>query len=282
MLSVDCLKRNGHNRREPSEIITMVIIVTSILVSFTSTTSNTSNMYFDKPLLPTENSNVFQFAPIPVFQKIYDDEELHTILYNLGFNRLNEQQLLMGQELPGRYDIERQSTYEYQYEKKDQWTEANELNPIGSRFYTPPNDFLKIDHPAIKIVNKRIEDAFGDLLATTHQKIDLKDWPPTITESWIQYYYPTDGRGHNQHNHCRWSADEAPRIGYAGGYYLSDGEPIKDHPYSGVFCFHVRGMTHFIRPKRGMLMLWPYDIIHSVKPFYGKSHRSVINFNIQL
>ena len=24
---------------------------------------------------------------------------------------------------------------------------------------------------------------------------------------------------------------------YSGGYYLSDGEPIKDHPYSGVFAF---------------------------------------------
>jgi len=28
-------------------------------------------------------------------------------------------------------------------------------------------------------------------------------------------------------------------------------------------------------------MIWPYDIVHSVKPFYGKTQRCVINFNIQ-
>ena len=239
-------------------------------------------MYFKKPLIATEKENIFHLAPIPVYQKVFDDEELHTFLFNKGFNELTEQQKLMGQELPDRYDIERQSTYKYQYERKDQWTEATEYNPIGSRFYTPPNDFLKTNHLAIDVINERIIKGFGELMDATQIEYDLKDWPPTITESWIQYYHPADGRGHNQHNHCRWHPNEEPKIGYAGGYYLSDGEPIKDHPYSGAFCFHHRGMTHFIRPKRGMLMMWPYDIVHSVKPFYGKSHRCVINFNIQL
>ena len=79
-----------------------------------------------------------------------------------------------------------------------------------------------------------------------------------------------------------WQPSEEPQVGYSGGYYLSDGEPIKDHPYSGAFCFHLRGMSYFVRPKQGMLMMWPNDIVHSVKPFYGKKHRCVINFNIQL
>jgi hypothetical protein len=69
---------------------------------------------------------------------------------------------------------------------------------------------------------------------------------------------------------------------FSGGYYLSDGKPIKDHPYSGVFAFHIRGMKYYIRPKKGMLIIWPYDIVHSVEPFYGEEHRCVINFNIQL
>ena len=30
-----------------------------------------------------------------------------------------------------------------------------------------------------------------------------------------------------------------------------------------------------------MLILWPYDIVHSVKPFYGKTYRVVINFNVE-
>ena len=81
---------------------------------------------------------------------------------------------------------------------------------------------------------------------------------------------------------CRWDPNEAPFIGFSGGYYLSDGEPFADHTYSGAFVFHVRDYDYYIRPKKGMLILWPYDIVHSVTPFYGKSHRCVINFNIQV
>lgn len=237
-------------------------------------------MNYKYPLQKTENENIFHLAPIPVFMKVFDDEPLHTHLYNLGFNNLSESQKLMGQELPEQYDDHRQSTYEYPYEKRDMWTEETEYNPIGSRFHVPPNDFLKFDDDGVRFLNERIISSFRQIMISTQQ--DISNWPPIITESWIQYYNPTAGRGHNQHNHCRWSPDEEPRIGYAGGYYLSDGEPLKDHPYSGAFCFHIRGMTHFIKPKRGMLMMWPYDIVHSVKPFYGKSHRCVINFNIQL
>ena len=65
-------------------------------------------------------------------------------------------------------------------------------------------------------------------------------------------------------------------------YYLSDGNPIKDHPYSGTFAFHIRGERHYIRPKAGMLMMWPHDLLHSVAPFYGETYRTVINFNIEV
>jgi len=68
---------------------------------------------------------------------------------------------------------------------------------------------------------------------------------------------------------------------YSGGYYLDDGDPLKDHPYSGAFAFHIGGKKHYIRPREGMLLIWPHDIIHSVEPFYGSRHRAVINFNIQ-
>ena len=98
----------------------------------------------------------------------------------------------------------------------------------------------------------------------------------------MQYYEPGQGRGHNAHNHCRWYDSETKKIQFSGGYYLSDGEPLKDHPYSGVFAFHIREMKYYIRPQRGLLLIWPSDIIHSVSPFYGKTHRAVINFNIEI
>jgi hypothetical protein len=235
-------------------------------------------MNFKQPLIPTLDEYVFQLAPIPVYQRIFDDV-LTDKVYKLGLEALDDTQKRMGQELPLQYDSERQSTYEVNYNREDQWVEDHEFPPIGSRFYTPPNDFLNYDNEDVKLIKRRIEGGFLQLLKSIGKQVQDK---PFITESWLQYYDPFSGRGHNAHNHCRWSHDEAKPIMFSGGYYLSDGDPIADHPYSGVFSFHIRGMKHYIRPKKGMLLIWPYDIVHSVEPFYGKEHRAVINFNIQV
>ena len=235
-------------------------------------------MHFKQPLLPTEDDHVFHLAPIPVYQRIFDDV-LTDKVYQLGLDTLTDTQKRMGQELPQQYDIERQSTYEISYDREDQWVEDHEFPPIGSRFYTPPNDFLNNEDSDVQIIRRRIEGGFLQLLKSIGKQVQDK---PVITESWLQYYDPFSGRGHNAHNHCRWHHSEAKPIMFSGGYYLSDGDPIKDHPYSGVFSFHIRGMKYYIRPKKGMLIIWPYDIVHSVEPFYGSKHRAVINFNIQV
>jgi len=235
-------------------------------------------MNFKQPIIKSDKDNLFYLAPIPLLQKKYDDKHLHDLVYVYGFNKLNKVEKQMGQELPEQYDSERQSTFE-PIEVKDMWVESTERNPIGSRFHVPPNNFLDDTDDNVQLIRKRIEDSFFELLDSLEIPHQLQC---SITESWIQYYNPYEGRGHNQHNHCRWQSNEEPEVGFSGGYYLSDGEPLKDHPYSGVFCFHIRGMSHFIKPNDGMLMIWPNDIVHSVKPFYGKKHRCVINFNIQL
>lgn len=235
-------------------------------------------MHFKQPLLPTGDDHVFHLAPIPVYQRIFEDT-LTDKVYQLGLNTLTDTQKRMGQELPQQYDIERQSTYEISYDREDQWVEDHEFPPIGSRFYTPPNDFLNNEDSDVQIIRRRIEGGFLQLLKSIGKQVQDK---PVITESWLQYYDPFSGRGHNAHNHCRWHHSEAKPVMFSGGYYLSDGDPIKDHPYSGVFSFHIRGMKYYIRPKKGMLIIWPYDIVHSVEPFYGKKHRAVINFNIQV
>ena len=235
-------------------------------------------MYVQRPLVPTSQPNLFHLAPIPVYMKVFGDDEFHDEVYTFGFENLTPQQKLMGQELPEQYDINRQSNYSVNYDKREMWVEPTEYNPIGSRFWTPPNDFLDMDNENVKKIRRRVESGYMELLDMLGFQHNRK---PDITESWIQYYNPTEGRGHNAHNHCRWQPNEETTLNFSGGYYLSDGDPIADHPYSGVFTFHIRGMSHFIRPKKGMLIIWPYDIVHSVKPFYGKTHRCVINFNIQ-
>jgi hypothetical protein len=234
-------------------------------------------MIFKISTYPTEHENIDFLAPIPMFSKQFKDDELHQEVFDFGFNNLTEQQKQMGQELPEQYDTERAKIWNGEYLYGDQWIEPTDQNPIGSRFYVPPNNFLDIDHPGIKILRDRIIESY----CYTLDKLNYNYTDVILTESWIQYYEPTSGRGHNKHNHCRWSHDEFNSLGFSGGYYLSDGEPVKDHPYSGAFTFHIREHSHFIRPKKGLLLIWPNDIVHSVKPFYGKTHRCVINFNIQ-
>ncbi len=221
---------------------------------------------------PTSKDNIFHLAPIPVFKKVYEDDIITNRVYDFGLQILDAEQRRMGQELPGQYDVDRQVNYVINYDRREEWIEDHELQPIGSRFYVKPNDFLDAENADVDVIKRRVKAGFKELIGEEG----------TVTESWLQYYEPTEGRGHNAHNHNRWqSIEEKPKM-FSGGYYLSDGDPLKDHPYSGVFAFHIRGAKHFVRPKAGMLLIWPHDIIHSVEPFYGATYRAVINFNIQI
>ena len=235
-------------------------------------------MYFKEPLISTNQEDIFHLAPIPVFRKVFTDHFLHDEVYEFGKKNLTKTQKRMGQELVGQHDKERMNIYKKVAFEKNEWIEETEKNPIGSRYHVPPNNLLDIEIPSILEIRKRIENSFIYLVDSLGFEHDGK---PQITESWAQYYAPFDGRGQTHHNHARWQAHEEPRLGFSGGYYLSDGKPKKDHPYSGVFTFHIRGMSYFIRPQKGMLIIWPNDIVHSVKPFFGEEDRCVINFNIQ-
>ena len=237
-------------------------------------------MYFRKPMIQSNMDWIQYLAPIPVYKRQFDDDAFHERLFQLGFTELNDAQRRMGQELPGQYDQERYENYNDWYGNQEEWVEDG-FPPIGSRFSVPPNNFLELDNDDVREMRRRIVEAFDYTLKHIEMVPGDSELNPTITESWAQWYEPHHGRGHNKHNHCRWDPNEAPYIGFSGGYYLSDGEPFPDHTYSGAFVFHIRDYDYYIRPKKGMLILWPYDIVHSVTPFYGKSHRCVVNFNIQ-
>ena len=236
-------------------------------------------MHYNKPLHNTKQQDIFHLAPIPVYKRVFKNDIITQRVYDLGLRILDNDQKKMGQELVGKYDEERAKNYDVNYDRKNEWVESNELQPIGSRFHVPPNDFLDFNNSDVEIIERRIIMGFKTLI----HSLDVTSTAiPEITESWLQYYEPTKGLGHNAHNHNRWHPSEEKPLMFSGGYYLSDGEPVKDHPYSGAFSFHIRGGKYYIRPEAGMLLIWPHDIIHSVEPFYGKSHRAVINFNIQL
>lgn len=229
---------------------------------------------------PTNKENIFHLSPIPVYKRRFINCPITKKIDNLGFRILSKEQKLMGQELPNQYDNKRQDNYKINYDYQEEWVENHNLQPIGSRFFVKPNNFLSEwsyqpekgkGNKDVDIIIRRIKAGFKELTGKDGE----------ITESWAQYYEPGAGRGHNAHNHNRWQHEEEKPLMYSGGYYLDDGDPLKDHPYSGAFAFHIGGKKHYVRPREGMLLIWPHDIIHSVEPFYGKRHRAVINFNIQ-
>lgn len=237
-------------------------------------------MYFSQPIHNSGIDNVKFLAPIPVYQKVFNDDELHDRVYNLGLRSLSITQKRMGQELPEQLDQERIDNYEVGYHRKDSWVEDDDKMPIGSRYFTPPNNFLNFDNEDVTVINDRIRKGYKEIINGLGHNYTTKS--NRISESWLQYYEPTAGRGHNQHNHCNWDRkEETDHFMFSGGYYLADGDPLLDHPYSGVFSFHLRDYQHLVRVKKGLLMMWPSDIVHSVKPFYGQNYRAVINFNIR-
>ena len=101
-------------------------------------------MFFPKPLIESKEKNIYHLAPVPVYMEVFDDDVLHEEVYNLGLDFLSPEQKRMGQELPGQYDSERQKWYDVPSDSQEQWVEYDEQIPIGSRYYTPPNDFLKM------------------------------------------------------------------------------------------------------------------------------------------
>ena len=125
--------------------------------------TNITQSVFDKPLVPTEEEFIFQLAPIPVYKRIYDDN-ISDKAYKLGLEILTPIQQQMGQELPDQYDIERQSFYGLNYHRKEEWIENHGFPPIGSRFYTPPNNFLETEEEVVSIIKNRIIEGFYSLL----------------------------------------------------------------------------------------------------------------------
>jgi len=106
---------------------------------------------------------------------------------------------------------------------------------------------------------------------------DGADGEAWISESWVQFYKQADYKV--LHNHERYGPPY-PDNRWAGSYYIDDGDPDSTMPYSGVLSFRVRQVNYYVRPRPGLLLMWPADILHQVHPFYGSRERVAVNFNI--
>ena len=209
-------------------------------------------------------------APVPVIYHEYtaaDLDSFHLELIRTARQSLSEPEI----EVP---DVRHRDDMGRRFEFGDDAWSEEQIPAIGVWHGVPTNAFL--DNPAepVRRLRALIVDRYRFALSATAQ-VDAVD--PWISESWIQFY--KDGDYKVLHNHERYGPPY-PEERWSGAYYLADGTPDPTMPYAGMFSFRVRQTNYYIRPKPGLLLLWPSDILHEVAPFYGKDERIVVNFNI--
>jgi hypothetical protein len=222
-------------------------------------------------LLPA-NGDLHHLAPIPVIYhevSIPDIAGFHLDLIRIARELLSESEI----EVPDvRHKDDMGKSIEFD---NDSWSET-QIPAIGVWHCVPTNNFLGNPAEPVQHLKSIVEDRYRFALDAT-SGIHAKQ--PWISESWIQFY--KDGDHKVLHNHERYGPPY-PQERWCGAYYLDDGTPDPAMPYSGMFSFRVRQTSYYIRPKPGLLLMWPADILHEVASFYGKDERIVINFNINL
>jgi len=213
------------------------------------------------------------FAPVPLVYRdigLDDLEQLNRDLAAIARRRFDEPVL----EVPDRRHI--RDLGRAPESRDENWSER-QIAAVGIWHRVPTNNLLDVPEVAVKRLRDVIEERYLVALSVLGVLEPSEEVAPVVTESWIQFYKNGDDKV--LHNHGRYGPPY-PRHQWSGAYYLDDGDPHPDMPYSGVFSFRVRSENYFIRPRAGLLMMWPADILHEVHPFYGSRERIVINFNI--
>lgn len=220
-------------------------------------------------LLPVTD-DLHHLAPVPVIYHLVQDPDIDTFhrdLIRMARESLTEAEL----DVP---DVRHQDDMGKRFEfTDDSWSER-QLPAIGVWHGVPTNRFLDNPAPPVQRVKALIDDRYRFAVRATTGIDAEKPW---ISESWIQFY--KDGDYKVLHNHERYGPPYLDEP-WSGGYYLTDGQPDASMPYAGMFSFRIRQANYFIKPKAGLLLMWPSDILHEVSPFYGKDERIVVNFNI--
>lgn len=214
--------------------------------------------------------DLYHFAPIPFVYHIVADQDIkewHKELISDAIRSYDSDIL----EVPDERHINQLGTPPEAIEQM--WIESA-IPAVGVWHRVPTNQFLNLETDAVKRLNTLILSRYRHALLHSGIEGSIN---PSISESWIQFYKTSDYKV--LHNHERYGPPYPPNR-WAGAYYIDDGQPDANMPYSGVLSFRVRSENHFIRPKPGLLIMWPADILHEVHPFYGDRERIVVNFNV--
>ncbi len=236
----------------------------------------------------SENSHLHLLDPIPVWKRKIeasevggDLEKFNNRLLEIARGFYHDWQL----EVPDERHVNSKSMLPMdEYKKMDEreFFEHPTHPAVGKWHLVPTNNFFSLEDPEVKHLKNLILNDYRTALEE-YMKYEydgfLQDTRFFMDESWLQFYKNGDYKV--LHNHLRYNLEPTEhRNIWAGGYYISDGDPDIYQPYSGRFSFNTRNKSYMIKPETGMIMLWPGDILHEVHPFYGRSERICVNFNL--
>lgn len=234
------------------------------------------------------NSNLHLINPIPVWKRIIKDEEV-----GQPIRQFNNKLVEIARDFYREWEIEvpderhtlEKSNFPLEYydelDKREFFYQSN-YPAVGKWHAVQTNGFLNIDEKEVILLKSILLNDYKDMLTEYFNNefdgVQYYNENHVVDESWIQFYKNGDYKV--QHNHLRYSEQIEMKNIWAGGYYLTDGEPDIRQPYSGRFGFNARNKTYLVKPEEGMILLFPGDAIHEVFPFYGKKERICCNFNL--
>ena len=224
-------------------------------------------------LLDTGNSQhgIFGLAPIPFYYKMLDESQFQFIEVLMQIAKKEMKSNIL--EVPDERHISETPMAHSQY---DMFVES--INPaIGVWHGIKTNNFLGLGaiYQEVAALQNYIVSEYSNCLQFGEGEQGSIN--PLITKNWIQVYKNGDFKA--LHNHERYFPPVYKSM-WSGAFYLNDGNPDLTKKYSGLFSFKYRGQNIYIKPKKGLMIMWQSDLLHEVHPFYGTEDRVVLNWNI--
>jgi 6-phosphogluconate dehydrogenase (decarboxylating) len=202
------------------------------------------------------SDNILDLSPLPVLMiDLPKSENINETLKKIA-NKLSKKQILISEN------------QEYKKAGTELWEHTNAV--------VPTNRVLNIKNNDVKYLKSFILEK---VLEMSNIGSKTRKWNMDISDSWIQKYH--NGDFLNLHNHLKDVMPDSATKFWSGAYYIDAGNPDPKKPYSGVITFHVNGHNWHIKPRPGLLLMWPSHLLHHVNPYMGDSERVMMSWNIK-
>lgn len=208
------------------------------------------------------------YKPVQLSENIIDLSPVPFLMTELpNYDKINKTLINITKKLKDKNVLIKKNQEIYNKDT-DIWEYTNAIVPV--------NKILNIKNDDIRYLKKFILD---NILELNNIGSKSDKWSITINESWIQTYH--NGDFLNLHNHVIDSNLNTKTKYWSGAYYVDSGHVDNDKTYSGILTFHINGHNWNIKPRPGLLLMWPSYILHHVNPYFGDSERIMVSWNIQ-